>query len=305
MKILSNNNALQPFQLTKGLSRRSAAISTRRNMIRRSSYANLLPEDLPSSSVIQAVEQRAGQPVIASDVASMAGVSLQQAKKDLTLLASITQGDIAVSKDGDLIYSFPTNVKSVLTERSLQYKTLQTFQKVWPALFFGIRVSFGVTLVASLVAIFSTIFFISTASNSSEDNRRDNRSGGGMRMGGGFNYWFGPSPFDVFYYRPYGYYGVYGKGNQEVSSPDEMGFLESIFSYIFGDGDPNQQLEQRRLQYASQMIRENNGAVTAEQLAPFCDDLPEPSSQEEAVYVDEVSGDESYLFDWDSSGKVF
>jgi hypothetical protein len=106
------------------------------------------------------------------------------------------------------------------------------------------------------------------------------------------NYWFGPSPFDVFYYRPYGYYGVYGSRRDSSTMDDddgEMGFLESVFSYIFGDGDPNQRLEERRLQLASQMIRQNQGAVTAEQLAPFCDDLPDVSSQLEATYVDEVS----------------
>jgi hypothetical protein len=106
--------------------------------------------------------------------------------------------------------------------------------------------------------------------------------------GGGFGYdpFWGPSPFDFFYYRPY--YGYYAMPGEERRDPDEMGFLESIFSYIFGDGDPNRGLEEKRLSLAANMIRENNGSVTAEQLAPFCDDLPSPKKSKDSGYVDEV-----------------
>ena len=75
------------------------------------------------------------------------------------------------------------------------------------------------------------------------------------------------------------------------ADPQEMGFLESVFSYIFGDGNPNQQIEQKRLKLASQYIRSRNGAVTAEELAPFCDNVPLPSldaKDSDSAYVNEV-----------------
>jgi len=230
--------------------------------------------------------------IVASDVATRAGVSLSQAQRDLTLLASLSQGDIAVSSDGDLIYSFPSNLNGVLAQQSQKYKALQTFQKVWPALFWGIRVSFGLALVASLVAIYSTIFFIqssSTEDNNRRDDRRTDMGGaGGGGFGGGFNYFWGPSPLDFFYYRPYGYYGYYGANSPERRDPEKLGFLESVYSYVFGDGNPNMQLEQRRLQLAAQMIRQNQGAVTAEQLAPFSDPDIDPEDAIKSNYVDEV-----------------
>ena len=191
-----------------------------------------LMEQLPSKSVIEAVESKRGAPVVVSDVAATAGVSLSQARKDLTALASISSGDIAVSKDGELIYKFPSNLSGALSQNSAKYKALQTFRKIWPGLFWFIRVSFGVTLLVSLVAIFSTIVFINSSSSSSDDDRRDNRRGGG---GMGMSYFWGPSPFDFFYYRPYGYYGYYGQ--PQGRDPEEMGFFESVFSYIFGDGN--------------------------------------------------------------------
>jgi hypothetical protein len=76
-------------------------------------------------------------------------------------------------------------------------------------------------------------------------------------------------------------------GESRPRDPQEMGFLESVFSYIFGDGDPNLDLETKRLQLASNMIRANNGAVTAEQLAPFCD--PDVTAGDETSFVNEVS----------------
>jgi len=108
---------------------------------------------LPSAKVIEAcstLSDKSGK-VIASDVAAQAGVSLRQAERDLQLLASLTAGDIAVSQDGDLLYSFPSDLKGTLAQRSSQYKLQQNFEKAWPTLFWGVRVSFGVALGKSLL----------------------------------------------------------------------------------------------------------------------------------------------------------
>lgn len=251
-------------------------------------------DDVPSSRVVDAIEKNGrNRRVVAADVAAAAGISLSRARRELTALASISRGDIAVNVDGELIYTFPDNLPTVLAQYSLRYKALQIFQKTWPVLFWGIRVSFGIALVASVVAIFSTIFFIQTSSSSNNDDREDNRrnrSNSGMSFGGSWNYWWGPSPFDFFYYRPYGYYGYYGMSVQEQRQrkwPENMGFLESVFSFVFGDGDPNAGLEEKRLALAANLIRQNQGSVTAEQLAPFCQDAPPPHELADKTYVDE------------------
>ncbi len=89
---------------------------------------------------------------------------------------------------------------------------------------------------------------------------RDNR-GGGI----GFpRYGFGNFLFDLFYYSPRSYYGYYGRVDAQAEE-ERSGILEGIFSYIFGDGDPNHQVEQVRLREASRVIRASGGAVTAEQ----------------------------------------
>merc|ERR1711971_660857 len=99
----------------------------------------------------------------------------------------------------------------------------------------------------------------------------------------------GPSPFDFFYYRPY-------YSNYSLSNKEEMGFLESTFSYIFGDGNPNNNIEQQSISKIANFITNNNGAVTAEQIAPFIQDnsdyfLPSPptdtTTTSSSNYVDE------------------
>lgn len=66
----------------------------------------------------------------------------------------------------------------------------------------------------------------------SRRDSRDRRRGGGFDSGGGFgggrgigfNTYFGPSPFDFFYYRPYyGYYGTPVPRGGRRGDPEEMG----------------------------------------------------------------------------------
>eukprot|EP00592_Proboscia_alata_P011048 CAMPEP_0194365454 /NCGR_PEP_ID=MMETSP0174-20130528/13508_1 /TAXON_ID=216777 /ORGANISM="Proboscia alata, Strain PI-D3" /LENGTH=318 /DNA_ID=CAMNT_0039140159 /DNA_START=127 /DNA_END=1080 /DNA_ORIENTATION=+ len=78
--------------------------------------------------------------------------------------------------------------------------------------------------------------------------------------------------------------------NDNVNDNDpEMGFLEATIRHVFGVGDPNRERNFKRLQLASAMIRENNGVVTAEQLAPFCDAPPPGGDGDEQLHVDESS----------------
>ena len=105
-----------------------------------------------------------------------------------------------------------------LASRSNAAAARATWESVKPGLYTALRISFGAALIVSIAVVYSAIFFLSTSSSS--DDRRDERrgGGGGMGFGGGFGggmYW-GPSPFDVFYYRPYYSYG------RSYESPQEM-----------------------------------------------------------------------------------
>lgn len=70
--------------------------------------------------------------------------------------------------------------------------------------------------------------------------------------------------------------------------PKELSFLESVFSVLFGDGDPNANLEERRSKAVAQLIRAKGGTLTAEELAPYMDPEDGPPASDEMV-------DESYV----------
>ena len=58
---------------------------------------------------------------------------------------------------------------------------------------------------------------------------------------------------------------------KEKDTTRELSFIESIFAFVFGRGDPNDTLEARRWQAVGLLLRANKGAVFAEQVAPFLD----------------------------------
>lgn len=66
---------------------------------------------------------------------------------------------------------------------------------------------------------------------------------------------------DPYYYR-----------RRRFVDPQEMGFLESIYSCVFGDGDPNEDVfEQQRWNALGRYLQSRGGVATAEELAPFLD----------------------------------
>eukprot|EP00966_Prymnesium_polylepis_P042697 992321-Prymnesium_polylepis.1 len=66
-----------------------------------------------------------------------------------------------------------------------------------------------------------------------------------------------------------------------------MSLPAAIFSFVFGDGDPNEGLRAARVKALAEVIRANGGAVIAEQLAPFLDPPAAPSSDPSRWLVDE------------------
>lgn len=248
---------------------------------------------LPPDDVVEAVS-RAGTRVTVADVAAAGGIELEKARKGLVTLAAAlgAEANLEVSKSGELIYVFPSDPRAALAKASSAVALRETWNSAKPALFTGLRIAFGVALFASIAVIYTALIVLSSSGSSDRDrdDRRggDGFGGGGGGFGGGFGFgptlWYGPSPFDLFFYRPYYTYGGY-EYYEEGSRP-KMGFLESVYSLVFGDGDPNAEREKRVLAAVAATARRNNGVLTAEQLAPLLDP-PEYRRSAEAVNVDE------------------
>lgn len=242
----------------------------------------------PEPRIMKAVEQL-GHRVTVGDIAARAGLNINQAEQGLLALASDAGGHLQVAQTGEIAYLFPKNFRSILRNKYLRLQLQDWWEKIWRVLFYLIRISFGIILILSIVLILVAITMIVVAINSSSDN---NNSGGGSRDsggGGGFiffpNFWIWSDIFWLFdpnYNRHYHQH----RTTSHTSKPrSQLNFFEAIFSFLFGDGNPNADLEERRWQEIGTVIRNSGGAVAAEQIAPYLDDIGEGYKRENEDYM--------------------
>lgn len=237
----------------------------------------------PNPTIMQAVEQLDYRVTI-GDVATRAGLELNFAEQELLALASAAGGHLQVAETGDIVYQFPKNFRAILRHKYWQLQWQETWEQIWRVLFYLIRISFGTILIASIILIFVTIAIIMIAASSSRD---DNGGGGSSRSGGGmvflpFN-WI--SDFFWFFSPDYGTYESRGRKSKKDRSPTQLNFLEAVFSFLFGDGNPNADREERRAQEVGTVIRNHQGAVIAEQISPYLDDVGNTFAQETEDYM--------------------
>ncbi|PKA62372.1 Uncharacterized protein AXF42_Ash009257 [Apostasia shenzhenica] len=215
-----------------------------------------------------------GGRVTIGDVSSRAGFQLNVTERALHALAADTGGFLEVSDEGDVLYVFPKDYRAKLAAKSFRMKVEPVLDKLKSASEYLIRVSFGTALIASIVLVYTTIIAL-VSSRSDEDNRgrRGSRS-----YDSGVTIFFSPS--DLFWYWDPYYYR-----RRQMKTDEGMNFIESVFSFVFGDGDPNQGLEEKRWKLIGQYISSNGGVVTAEELAPYLDVEPTKKATDDDSYV--------------------
>ncbi|MEM9138061.1 MAG: hypothetical protein AAGB01_12055 [Cyanobacteria bacterium P01_F01_bin.42] len=202
--------------------------------------------------------------VTVGEVSARAGLEINTAQAGLLSLASDVGANLQVSEYGDITYLFPRNYRSILRNKYFRLRLQELWQKVWAVLFYLIRISFGIFLVVSIALIFAAIAILVMSTSSDRDDRR----GSSFNVGGLFwmndlLWWFSP-----------------GHRRRRERKAGGMNFFEALFSVLFGDGNPNADLEQQRWQTIGAVIRSNKGAITAEQVMPYLD-LPENLGDED------------------------
>lgn len=244
----------------------------------------MAPNSTPDPVLMQAVE-RLGYRATLGDFATQAGLDVNLAQRGLLALASEANGHLQVAESGEIIYAFPENFRAVLQNKYWRLRLQEQWSKVWRILFYLIRISFGIALLLSIALIALTLVVIMLALNSSRDsdNRNDSRGGGISWVP---NIWFGPDLF-WFFSPNYGtrHYRHADQQQLPAKTASEMNFLEAVFSFLFGDGNPNADLEERRWRIIGNVIRNNKGAVVAEQIAPYLESTGQGYTQEYEEYM--------------------
>eukprot|EP00246_Nothoceros_aenigmaticus_P013444 TRINITY_DN4633_c0_g1_i1.p1 TRINITY_DN4633_c0_g1~~TRINITY_DN4633_c0_g1_i1.p1 ORF type:complete len:558 (+),score=88.19 TRINITY_DN4633_c0_g1_i1:373-2046(+) len=207
-----------------------------------------------------------GRRVTIGDVASRSGLKVTQAQSALQALAADSGGFLEVSDEGDVLYCFPKDYRSNLSAKSLKIRLEPAVQKLQEVGSYVVRVTFGTTLLASIVLVYSAIVILISSARSDDDNRSNRGYGSQRSSGPGFTMFI--SPADLFWYWDPYYY------RRRRTKSTGLNFFESVFSFVFGDEDPNEGLEDRRWKAIGQLITSKGGVVTAEELAPYLDVRP-------------------------------
>jgi len=240
-------------------------------------------------AVMQAVESLDYR-VTVGDVAAQSGLELAIAQQGLNALAADTQAHLQVSDAGEIAYEFPKSFRAILRNKYWRLRLQETWSRIWNVLFYLIRISFGLLLLLSILVIVVAIAILVIAMQSA--SQRDDDRGGGSFGGGGMifipRFWIGDL-YWLFHYDSY--YGrrsgrrTQSRPNRRGQADDGMNFLEAIFSFLFGDGDPNADLEERRWREIGGVIQNNGGAIAAEQVVPYLDDLGDGWAREDEDYI--------------------
>jgi hypothetical protein len=234
-------------------------------------------------ALLQSIEQL-GYRVTVGDVAARAGLEVQTAQQSLLTLAGEAGGHLQVADTGEIVYLFPKDFRSILVNKYWKLQFQQWLGKLWKAIFFLIRVSFGIVLILSIAILFLVVIAVVILSlfRDSDSGGEGGGSGGDWNISfpsGGFWWIFMPDFGNTYYER------------QEIDRKTEtpttksMNFLEAIFSFLFGDGNPNFNLEERRWQEIGTVIQNNNGAVIAQQIAPYLDNVVKENEETEDYII--------------------
>jgi hypothetical protein len=231
--------------------------------------------------LMTAVEQL-GYRVTCGDVATQTGMHLEAARSGLLALANQTGGHLQVTDTGEVIYVLSPDFRQILLRKSVKLQLKAWLDRLAAVGFYLVKISFGVFLITSISVVYLTILAIALSAMFSSDSGGD--CGDDNCVLGIFD-WGGSSANTL----PTATTATLGSSELEPirakTQRKPMNFLEAVFSVLFGDGNPNADLEQRRWSYIGNLIHRQQGVAIAEQIAPYLDNLGQGYDREYENYM--------------------
>jgi hypothetical protein len=232
--------------------------------------------------LMTAVEQL-GYRVTCGDVVAHTGIHLEAARSELLALANQTGGHLQVTDIGEVIYVLSPDFRQILLRQNFRLQLKAWGDRVLSVGFYLVKISFGILLITSISVVYLTILAITLAALFSNDSSGDWGDGDGSCVLGIFD-WGGSSST---------YANTIASNHTEIAPQPiraktqrkPVNFLEAVFSVLFGDGNPNADLEQRRWSYISNLIHRQQGVAIGEQIAPYLDALGEGTDREYENYM--------------------
>jgi len=201
-----------------------------------------------------------GRHVTPADVATKTGLPILATTATLNQVAAETGGHLEVGKTGDVAYRFNLGFQNAYLAKGFMRILNMIGDKTFQIAYFLLKISFGIMLILSFLIVIGLIIVIMLRGSGDRDRGR------GIDIDFDF--------FDYLIFRDLFWWGTQSTWQRDPYRYDRRGvrkdnFLLGCFSFLFGDGNPNNDLDERRWAAIAETIRNNDGVVTVEQLAPF------------------------------------
>jgi hypothetical protein len=208
--------------------------------------------------------------VTAADVSTSTGLPLNEVIRELNKVAADTHAVLQVSKTGTIAYVFPSDPDAIYRATGARKALLQTLGRVRDILGYIARCSFGLLLIASIITlfiIFTVAILLSLFAADAADGELDFEGEfDGSELEFNFFDVANLAMFFTWWHRDVSGEVVYYGKKIETR---QTGFVSNCFSFLFGDRDPNRDFEEEAWKNVADVIRMNNGVVTADQVAPY------------------------------------
>src|SRR5262245_58004927 len=204
-----------------------------------------------------------GRRVTAADVSTKTGLPVLVVSQALNQVASETGGHLLVSQAGDIVYSFQPGYANVYLAHGLKRILEKTIEHIFKLAYFLLRISFGVMLILSFFIIVLTFFVLFFADRGQSGKRRKKEQESRFEF---LNYLILQDVFQYFANPPR---VAYDYNKPTVRKREKANFLLDCFSFLFGDGNPNEGIDEKRWQLIAKVIKQHNNVITSEQLAPY------------------------------------
>lgn len=171
-----------------------------------------------------------------ADVVANTGKPFPTVRRDLLALAVSTGAGLQVTEEGELLFRFPINFSSILQQRSFRYRLKQSYGVVAPYVNQLVRASYGVGLIASLLIVTMAISGLSSSKHNDEDDSRHSNNRNHHRRHHHSHHNNGMS-MQVYIDLNSVFNLIFARDHP---NGDNMSLLDACYSFLFGDGDPNQ-----------------------------------------------------------------
>jgi hypothetical protein len=230
--------------------------------------------------------------ITVADLAAKTALPLAVVKDAAPKAADEYNGSLSVTESGEMLYAFPRGFKSryrgagVFLKKALSGlgKALGIFGK-WAFKVWIMLMLVGYFAFFMLLALAALLLSVAGNSSNSSSSRRSG-DGAASLVGGLFNMiirlWFYSELFNMD--RNYAY------GRRPVAKPRGRPLHKAIFSYVFGDGNPNASIEQRHKTAVIAFIQANKGVINLEEYVAITGKTPLDADREITAFCAEFGG---------------